>query len=413
MRRLTSFFILLLSTQFSVSAGAQECAEPSVQGWATIGLGTTGGVGGPSVLVTNMAQFNSYARKQGKLIIYVKGILKGTAQINSENKTIYGYKGATIQGTLKIVSGARNVIVRNLIIRGNACTVNAPDECGPSDGVSIEGPAQGLTPAPPSNIWLDHLDIADGQDGNCDISHGPQYITISWCKFWYTKTKPHSFSNLIGHDDGNASQDNARLTVTMHHCWWADNVVERQPRIRYGRVHLVNNLHTSQKSKQMIQLGINADVLAEGNIVKATGNYEADYAPNGASFAAFEGRNNLGEPDQKLGGMVFTPPYTLNVDAPADAEVQVRACAGATLADPSPNIALNDFIVAPNPFVGELKLYFPEDFEFTLTDIMGRVVAKDSQSQTLETTALAPGLYLLTIVKGGETITYKIQKAGD
>jgi pectate lyase len=64
------------------------------------------------------------------------------------------------------------------------------------------------------HVWLDHVDISDGQDGNCDITRGGDFITISWSKFWYSSSdKEHQFSNLIaGSDDEPESVGKLRIT---------------------------------------------------------------------------------------------------------------------------------------------------------------------------------------------------------
>ena len=36
------------------------------------------------------------------------------------------------------------------------------------------------------HVWFDHDDISDGSDGNLDITHASDYITISWTKFHYS-----------------------------------------------------------------------------------------------------------------------------------------------------------------------------------------------------------------------------------
>ena len=76
----------------------------------------------------------------------------------------------------------------------------------------------------------------------------------------------HRYSNLVGGTDNPSTFDDANaLNVTWHHNWWADNVVERQPRIRFGQNHLYNNLWTSDDN-YCVRAGIDAKVLLEGNV---------------------------------------------------------------------------------------------------------------------------------------------------
>ena len=76
-------------------------------------------------------------------------------------------------------------------------------------------------------------------------------MTVSWTKFRYSASRVsrytgevHHFSNLVGGSDSKTSGA-GHLRVTWHHDWWADHVVERQPRVRFGDVHVFNSLYTS------------------------------------------------------------------------------------------------------------------------------------------------------------------------
>ena len=75
----------------------------------------------------------------------------------------------------------------------------------------------------------------------------------------------HHFSNLVGGGD-QATGDAGHLRVTWHHNWWADNVVERQPRVRFGQNHLYNNLWTSNGDNYCVGVGFNSNVLTENNV---------------------------------------------------------------------------------------------------------------------------------------------------
>jgi pectate lyase len=70
----------------------------------------------------------------------------------------------------------------------------------------------------------------------------------------------------VGHSDSNASEDTGHLTITWHHDWWADYVVERQPRVRFGRVHVFNSLYTSAGDDYCIGVGVGANLRAENNV---------------------------------------------------------------------------------------------------------------------------------------------------
>ena len=101
-------------------------------------------------------------------------------------------------------------------------------------------------------------------------------MTVSWTKFHYTARTDntgndstgaagHRYSNLVGGSD-NSAADVGKLNVTWHHNWWADRVVERQPRVRYGKNHLFNNLWSSSGDNYCVRAGMNAQILLESNV---------------------------------------------------------------------------------------------------------------------------------------------------
>lgn len=206
-----------------------------VPGFASVAGGTTGGGTnlGSAVTVSTMSALQSAAAGSSAAIILVEpGTYSGTLSPGS-NKTIIGKgPGVMISGNVR-VSGVNNVIIRNLAVRGTYC--GSYDDCrAGSDAVYVGNGAH--------HVWLDHLDISDGQDGNCDITQGGDYVTVSWTRFYYTYDKEHRFSNLIaGSDDEPASVGKLRITYMNSH--WGDRVDSRQPRGRFGNVHMLNNYH--------------------------------------------------------------------------------------------------------------------------------------------------------------------------
>jgi pectate lyase len=263
------------------AGGTGDCTTPPAAspliGWATASGSTTGGGNAAPVTVTTLAALQSAVKGTIAAVIYVKGVLAPGAVSIGSNKTIVGLCGAEIHGHLAI-NKSSNVILRNIKIVGYAVGNCALDPSYSSatgcssgdDAISIEGQSD--------HIWLDHDDISDGTDGNLDITHACDFITVSWTKFHYSsaRTDPtgsdstgangHRFSNLVGHSDSNASEDTGHLTITWHHNWWADYVVERQPRVRFGRVHVFNNLYTSVGDDYCIGVGVGANLRTENNV---------------------------------------------------------------------------------------------------------------------------------------------------
>ena len=208
-------------------------------------------------------------------VIYVNGVLSaGKIKVGS-NKTIVGLCGAEIHGHLNL-GGSSNVIIRNIKIVGYGVGNCALDpDYDSSVGCSSGNDAVTVNSAS-HHLWFDHCDISDGTDGNLDITIGSDFVTVSWTKFHYTSRSDnngsdstgasgHRFSNLIGADDGLAI-DVGHLNVTWHHDWWADNVVQRMPRARAGKIHLFNNLFTATGNSYCTNAGDGAHLLVESNV---------------------------------------------------------------------------------------------------------------------------------------------------
>jgi pectate lyase len=294
-----------------------------VIGWATQSGSTTGGGNATPMVVTTAQALSAALSNASVSVIELNGSVSGSFNVPS-NKTLQGACGgqATITGHIGI--GARtNVIVRNLRVVGLNCTDGGGDCESGEDAVEIGNS---------SRVWIDHLDVSDGSDGNLDITNGADLVTVSYSKFWYRgRSGGHQFSNLIGNSDTNTG-DQGRLRVTWHHNWWADRVVERQPRVRYGQVHLFNNLWTSSGNNYCVGVGANANVLTENNVFIGVSDpvNTQDYS-NGSSIAHSAGNiytNTNGQTADLRGGSVFMPPYTYTLDAAPTVEAAVRAGAG-------------------------------------------------------------------------------------
>ena len=222
------------------------------------------------------------------------------------------------------MTGSTNVIVRNLTVVGFNCT-DSPSDCSAgADAVHVEGSAE--------HLWFDHLDISDGSDGNLDITNGADFITISWTKFHYSgrRTDPvagsngHRFSNLIGAAD-TVTSDAGHLNVTFHHDWWADNVNQRMPRVRFGKVQVFNSLYTAVGDSACIEVGVSCNIRSESNVFQGVSNTVDSSHANGASIIQSIG--NLGS-STNIGGPAFTPSYAYSLDAVSSVAASVMGGAG-------------------------------------------------------------------------------------
>ena len=323
---------VLLTATVATSAFAVTAPDLPMAGFATQNGGTTGGKGKSEVTVDNVTDLKAYA-KAGNKIIYVKpGTYMGPIEVGS-NVTIYGYQGAIIAqpttGSAMKLSGSTNVIIRNLKFKGIGAHDDDDEDCLQVNHES-------------KNVWIDHVDVYDGHDGNLDITNASDYVTISWTKFSYTSASTgHQFSNLIGNSKTKTS-DRGHLNVTIHHTWWADGVVERMPRVRFGKVHVANNLFDSKDASYCVRAAIEADIRIEKNVFIGVQKALDLYTSDGAITAAQMIDNyeeNVKKPNAGM-GTAFTPSYSMSLtDVSTQAKAyalrdSIKLYAGATLPDP-------------------------------------------------------------------------------
>ena len=323
---------VLLTATVATSAFAVTAPDLPMAGFATQNGGTTGGKGKSEVTVDNVTDLKNYA-KAGNKIIYVKpGTYMGPIEVGS-NVTIYGYQGAIIAqpttGSAMKLSGSSNVIIRNLKFKGIGAHDDDDEDCLQVNHES-------------KNVWIDHVDIYDGHDGNLDITNASDYVTISWTKFSYTSASTgHQFSNLIGNSKTKTT-DRGHLNVTIHHTWWADGVVERMPRVRFGKVHVANNLFDSKNASYCVRAAIEANIRIEKNVFIGVQKALDLYTSDGAITAAqmIDNYEENVKKQQAGTGTAFTPPYSMSLtDVSTQAKAyalrdSIKLYAGATLPDP-------------------------------------------------------------------------------
>ncbi|OLF17875.1 hypothetical protein BU204_08665 [Actinophytocola xanthii] len=283
--------------------------DPSAEGlvgWATQAGGTTGGEGGQVVDVDTESEFLDVVESDTRQVIRVTGTIgiDGMVEVGS-NKTIVGVgaNSGFSGGGLTVENGVSNVIIQNLNFRGSD-----------DDGVNVEEEAH--------HVWIDHNDISGTSDGTIDIKRAADYITVSW-----NHTHGQTKDMLLGHSDGNGSQDRGHLRVTYHHNWY-DGTAERHPRVRFGNpVHVFNNYVAN--ADYGVASTVEAGVLVENNYFEnvtrplAVGVFESDpgsLVHRGNVFV------NSGAPEQA--GTVNSIPYAYSLDPGADVKSVVMAGAG-------------------------------------------------------------------------------------
>jgi pectate lyase len=140
---------------------------------------TTGGAGGETVTPKTVAEFQTYVETVGTpLIIQVQGTLElsgadnGRVRIQS-NKTIRGIgDNPTIIGSLGFKNDCSNVIIERL-------TITCPkDYTSEEDAISVK---ERIT-----NVIITQCTLYDSWDGCLDIARKSDWVTVSWCKFYFT-----------------------------------------------------------------------------------------------------------------------------------------------------------------------------------------------------------------------------------
>jgi len=98
-------------------------------------------------------------------------------------------------------------------------------------------------------------------DGLLDITNESDLVTVSWNQF-----ASHDKTMLIGNSDS-APEDREHLRVTLHHNLF-DGVGQRAPRVRYGKVHVYNNVYRADKEtnyRSTWGAGVESQIFAENN----------------------------------------------------------------------------------------------------------------------------------------------------
>jgi len=278
---------------------------------------TTGGAGGTVVTPTTAAEFKTYVTSTKTYIVQVIGTIDltsvgGKVDIRP-NKTIRGIApGATILGQLDFNDDGGNVIIERLNF------TNATG--GEGDAIAVK---KNIT-----NVFITKCTFYDCADGCLDITRGSDYVTVSWCKFYFTDAQPeHRSPNLIGNDDDETS-DMGKLHVTFHHNWWSSGCDQRMPSVRYGRVHCYNNYYDSAGNRfYCIRTRLYAECLVENNYFNEVQNPWERYITSaggdpGLLYASGNILDNVTWNDTYDSGIVlidgndtvFTPPYSYTLE---------------------------------------------------------------------------------------------------
>lgn len=207
-------------------------------GYASLNGGTTGGTGGTVTTVTNLTDLLAFAaaceNNTSPKVLIISGKITSATTVTAiiKHGANISVLGAAPYGELENI-GIRfwdynNVILRNMRIH---------EVFYPDDAVTVDGC---------NNVWIDHNELyskigagitVDTYDGLLDIKNGSKYVTASWNYLHH-----HMKCSLIGHSDNTGQQaTDSQIRVTYHHNRFS-NTDGRNPSIRYGAIHMYNNL---------------------------------------------------------------------------------------------------------------------------------------------------------------------------
>lgn len=306
------------STSSSGNLSAYDLNKPV--GWATVGGTVTGSSDKNAVTVTNITDFLNAMTGTTQRTIYVKGNISVSGQVSVKdcsNKTVYGLPGSSFSNTthssdvsksgILNMSRCTNIILRNLTFKG-------------AGAYDIDG-NDNLTMLACDYIWVDHCDFQDGVDGNFDANNGSDHLSITWCRFRYLiapwaggsgGSNDHRNTNLWGGSDSN-TKDVGKLRTTFANCWWDQGCHERNPRVRNGKVHVVNCYYSNTGNNYCIGAGYNSNIYADYNYFNNVSQPWACYATkSGYTDYNITMKNNIGQSDvqKRSGSNSYFDPYS-------------------------------------------------------------------------------------------------------
>ena len=271
----------------------------------------TGGGATTAIVVNSAGELRAAVNNNNAKVVIVNGRFDLGGNINiGSNTTLVGAttNSGLYNGTVKI--GGSNYIIQNLTL-------------GPASDDVME--ISGAT-----NVFITKCTFHDSSDELCSVVRQADFVTISWCHFYFDNPDSHSFVHLIGNGDG-VTADEGKLHVTLHHNWYDYGIRGRIPRVRFGYVHVYNNYFNATQTGYAIGTGFKCNVKVENCHFDNTPNLWKDHGgiSNGRigwSGLLVEGGNIPTFMPNTY--PVFNLPYNYTLDNVNDVETKARTCAG-------------------------------------------------------------------------------------
>lgn len=261
-----------------------------------------------------MAALRSAVAGTSPKIIQVSGIITGDGEVvdvGSHTTVIgVGSNSGLTGGGFRVKKGT-NVIFRNLRLSKSPA---------PTDLIELQTS---------TNIWVDHNTFSsdldhdkDFYDGQLDMNHGTDFVTVSWNIF-----TEHFKTSLVGGSDNTGDEDSGHLRVTYHHNLF-QNVNSRTPSLRFGTAHIFSNYFNS-----VFDSGVDsrdgAQTLVENNVFNSV-KKPIETTLNGGFSNQRDNifTNSTLDPDLAVGTLTSVP-YSFTQDAANTVVSIVNANAGA------------------------------------------------------------------------------------
>ena len=260
------------------------------------------------------------------------------------NTSIIGIEHAKLKG-VDLVLDADNVIIRNIMFESPYDDFPSWDPNDGPDG-SWNSQYDSVTIRGGTHIWIDHCHFEDGQqptetyfhreyehrDGLVDIVNQADDITMSYNVF-----ERHNKAILIGNSDAKTADD-GKLNVTLHHNYF-HNLVQRAPRVRFGKVHVYNNYYQTDDENgayryaYSLGVGKNSKIYAENNVADIDGRTYQDFVKvfGGTEFTAVNNIFNDEKIDafnEHLSPVAWAPERYIKIDDVSAVKEKVLQHAG-------------------------------------------------------------------------------------
>jgi len=311
------------SSSSSTSSNLSPYDKNAPIGWASVDGSTTGGNNKNAVTVSTLADLTDALSGTDQATIYVKGTINFTGKVSIkdvQNKSIYGLPGSVLQNSTHTAtvsktgilsfSNCKNIIMRNLTFKA-------------AGAYDIDG-NDNLTLTNCDYMWVDHCDFQDGVDGNFDCNNGSNHVSVTWCRFHYLispwaggsgGSDDHRFSDLWGGSD-KSTVDNGKLNTTFANCWWDEGCRERMPRVRFGKVHIVNCLYSSSVANYCVGAGYQSNIYVENTAFTSTKTQKTPWTISATSSGyknyniTFKGCQGVTDLQSRSGSNAYYTPST-------------------------------------------------------------------------------------------------------